>query len=91
MEWSQSTLMKTKMTTANNNIILYFIYQFNLLFDNQVALLTDKTANDNGFLRTAVHRNSHRPYFNHRFTFDLCYDEMARIQSAVWHRNREFK
>ena len=59
----------------------------------KVAIISDATTNnsDNGFQRTAVHRNSHRPYFDHRFTFDLCGNETARIQLAVWHRDREFK
>ncbi|XP_031634801.1 uncharacterized protein LOC116348077 isoform X3 [Contarinia nasturtii] len=55
----------------------------------KVALISDTT--DSGFQRTAVHCNSHRPYFDHRFTFDLCGNEMSRIQLAVWHRDREFK
>ncbi|XP_055305801.1 uncharacterized protein LOC129570280 [Sitodiplosis mosellana] len=58
----------------------------------KVAVISDTTSSsDNGFQRTAVHRNSHRPYFDHRFTFDLCGNESARIQLAVWHRDREFK
>lgn len=82
----------------------YHIYSFKNAFENllttfptwtffpkQVALISDTNANDSGFQRTAVHRNSHRPYFDHRFTFDLCGNEMARIQLAVWHRDREFK
>lgn len=45
-----------------------------------------------GFQRTAVHRNSSRPYFDHRFTFDLRdTDHAKRIQLSVWHRDRENK
>lgn len=46
-----------------------------------------------GFQRTAVHRNSTRPYFDHRFTFDMKDTdfENKRIQLAVWHRDRECK
>uniref|UniRef100_A0A1B0CNY3 Uncharacterized protein n=2 Tax=Lutzomyia longipalpis TaxID=7200 RepID=A0A1B0CNY3_LUTLO len=47
---------------------------------------------DTGFQRTAVHRNSSRPYFDHRFTFDLKDADYAkRIQLSVWHRDRENK
>ncbi|GAB0094975.1 hypothetical protein DMENIID0001_103010 [Sergentomyia squamirostris] len=47
---------------------------------------------DTGFQRTAVHRNSSRPYFDHRFTFDLKdMDHAKRIQLSVWHRDRENK
>lgn len=68
------------------NLILIFY-----LFKTQVALLSETNANEMGFQRTAVHRNSNRPYFDHRFTFDLLGNENARIQLAVWHRDREFK
>ncbi|KFB44000.1 AGAP004701-PA-like protein [Anopheles sinensis] len=41
------------------------------------------------FQRTAVHRNSSRPIFDHRFFFDIQPDDERRIQLAVWHRDRE--
>uniref|UniRef100_A0AAG5D2N6 Uncharacterized protein n=1 Tax=Anopheles atroparvus TaxID=41427 RepID=A0AAG5D2N6_ANOAO len=41
------------------------------------------------FQRTAVHRNSSRPLFDHRFYFDVQSDDERRIQLAVWHRDRE--
>lgn len=56
-----------------------------------MALVTDKATNDGLFQRTAVHRNSHRPYFDHRFSFELNGNESAQIQLAVWHRDREFR
>lgn len=57
----------------------------------KIALLSETNTIDNGFQRTAVHRNSHRPHFDHRFTFDLANNEKSRIQLAVWHRDREYK
>ncbi|XP_058835219.1 uncharacterized protein LOC131692276 isoform X2 [Topomyia yanbarensis] len=55
---------------------------------------TNLTA-DQGFQRTAVHRNSSKPVFDHRFVFviepTLEVEETRRIQLAVWHRDRECK
>jgi C2 domain len=48
--------------------------------------------NDNVYQRTAVHRNSSRPYFDHRFVVDLKDgDANKRVQLAVWHRDRQCK
>lgn len=45
-----------------------------------------------GYQRTAVHKNSSRPFFDHRFTYNLeNLEDSKRIQLAVWHRDREFK
>lgn len=66
----------------------------------KIAILSSDNINENGFQRTAVHRNSSRPYFDHRFVFDLNandesltnnIDNGKRIQLAVWHRDRECK
>lgn len=50
---------------------------------------------EHGFQRTAVHRNSSKPLFDHRFVFELepgvDEEEARRIQLAVWHRDRECK
>lgn len=50
---------------------------------------------DQGFQRTAVHRNSSKPIFDHRFVFELDpgvdEDDGRRVQLAVWHRDRECK
>lgn len=57
---------------------------------------------DNQFQRTAVHRHSSRPYFDHRFKFDLGTKTHTqqqtkpdgageRLQLAVWHRDRQLK
>lgn len=44
------------------------------------------------YQRTAVHRNTSRPFFNHKFIFDLKQREHSkRIKLAVWHRDRECK
>lgn len=57
----------------------------------KVAVLPEAATSESGFQRTAVHRNSARPFFDHRFTFDLNGNENGRIQLAVWHRDREYK
>ncbi|XP_036338749.1 uncharacterized protein LOC118748435 [Rhagoletis pomonella] len=71
----------------------------------KVALIRNKPANkpaENYFQRTAVHRHSSRPYFDHRFRFDLSAQAQAqtetdtavageRLQLAVWHRDRRLK
>lgn len=57
----------------------------------KVAVLPETAITESGFQRTAVHRNSSRPFFDHRFTFDLNGNENGRIQLAVWHRDREYK
>lgn len=59
----------------------------------KVAVLPSEGAgNDNGYQRTTVHRNSAKPYFDQRFTFDLVDDDQPkRLQLAVWHRDRELK
>ncbi|XP_058054825.1 uncharacterized protein LOC131206324 [Anopheles bellator] len=46
---------------------------------------------DQGFQRTAVHRNSSNPQFDHRFFFDTVPDDECRVQLAVWHRDRDSK
>uniref|UniRef100_A0A182NN71 PDZ domain-containing protein n=1 Tax=Anopheles dirus TaxID=7168 RepID=A0A182NN71_9DIPT len=46
---------------------------------------------DSGFQRTTVHRNSHGPYYDQRFHFEVYPDDERRIQLAVWHRDRECK
>uniref|UniRef100_A0A182QV88 Uncharacterized protein n=1 Tax=Anopheles farauti TaxID=69004 RepID=A0A182QV88_9DIPT len=46
---------------------------------------------DSGFQRTTVHRNSHCPYYDQRFHFEVYPDDERRIQLAVWHRDRECK
>lgn len=56
----------------------------------KVALLPNET---NAFQRTVVHRDSNRPFFDHRFIFDLtpADQQTKRIMLAVWHRDREYK
>lgn len=50
------------------------------------------TSSEAGFQRTAVHRDSNRPFFDHRFIFELKDgDLLKRIQLAVWHRDRQLK
>uniref|UniRef100_A0A1A9WWW5 C2 domain-containing protein n=1 Tax=Glossina brevipalpis TaxID=37001 RepID=A0A1A9WWW5_9MUSC len=52
-----------------------------------------------GFQRTAVHRHSSRPFFDHHFKFNLKYlydiiddiQDEDRLQLAVWHRDRQLK
>ncbi|KAJ6633187.1 Regulator of G-protein signaling 3 [Pseudolycoriella hygida] len=58
----------------------------------KVSLLPAESGSENGFQRTAVQRNSSRPFFDHRFSFDRSpNDSSKRIQLAVWHRDREYK
>lgn len=61
----------------------------------KVALLaaTAAPASDTGFQRTAVHRNSAAPVFEHRFVFDSSPESAPpqRVQLSVWHRDREYK
>ncbi|CAO1400843.1 unnamed protein product [Diamesa hyperborea] len=47
----------------------------------------------NIFQRTAVHKNSTSPVFDHKFTFHMNNpgDYSKHIQLAVWHRNKELK
>ena len=47
----------------------------------------------NIYQRTAVHKNSISPVFDHKFSFDVneFNDCTKRIQLAVWHRNKELK
>ena len=47
----------------------------------------------NIFQRTAVHKNSTSPVFDHKFTFHMNSpgDYSKNIQLAVWHRNKELK
>ncbi|CAO1411553.1 unnamed protein product [Diamesa serratosioi] len=47
----------------------------------------------NIFQRTAVHKNSTSPVFDHKFSFDIndTGDCSKIIQLAVWHRNKELK
>lgn len=54
--------------------------------------LTGISTSEAGFQRTAVHRDSSRPYFDHRFIFELNDSDLAkRIQLTVWHRDRNVK
>ncbi|KAM7346842.1 uncharacterized protein ACRADG_006609 [Cochliomyia hominivorax] len=65
----------------------------------KVALIRKSQTEHQGFQRTAVHRHSSRPYFDHCFKFDLSdlnqaledIDEDDRLQMAVWHRDRQHK
>lgn len=65
----------------------------------KVALNRKSQTEHQGFQRTAVHRHSSRPYFDHCFKFDLSdlsqtlneLDEDDRLQMAVWHRDRQLK
>lgn len=47
----------------------------------------------NEYQRTAVHKNSTFPNFDHKFMFDINdYGDYAKhVQIAVWHRNRNLK
>lgn len=55
-------------------------------------LLGGISTSEASFQRTAVHRDSSRPYFDHRFIFELNdSDALKRIQLTVWHRDRNFK
>lgn len=64
-----------------------------------MALIRKSQTEHQGFQRTAVHRHSTRPYFDHCFKFDLSdlnqalenIDEDDRLQMAVWHRDRQHK
>ncbi|XP_020715962.1 uncharacterized protein LOC101450909 [Ceratitis capitata] len=73
----------------------------------KVALIRNEANSkptENHFQRTAVHRHSSRPYFDHRFRFDLGAQEHVEpqaagaaetvgdhLQLAVWHRDRQLK
>ncbi|XP_046801622.1 uncharacterized protein LOC124418686 [Lucilia cuprina] len=65
----------------------------------KVALIQKNQTEHQGFQRTAVHRHSSRPYFDHCFKFDLSdlsqaledLDDSDRLQMAVWHRDRQHK
>lgn len=58
----------------------------------KVALLSADQTSDTGFQRTAVHRNSSAPIFEHRFVLDNVAELGAgRVQLSVWHRDREYK
>lgn len=56
------------------------------------ALVTPN-CQQNVYQRTAVHKNSFEPNFDHKFSFDLneTEDQAKYIQLAVWHRNRNLK
>lgn len=54
--------------------------------------MTGISTSEAGFQRTAVHRDSSRPFFDHRFIFELSESDAAkRIQLTVWHRDRTVK
>lgn len=65
----------------------------------KVALIRKSDNETQYFQRTAVHRNSSRPQFDHCFKFDLSdltqavkeIDDEDRLQMAVWHRDRQLK
>ncbi|XP_054729033.1 uncharacterized protein LOC129238026 [Anastrepha obliqua] len=67
----------------------------------KVALINNNPATkaaESCFQRTAVHRHSSRPYFDHRFRFNLgaqaetdATGAGGRLQLAVWHRDRQLK
>lgn len=56
------------------------------------TLISGISTSEVGFQRTAVHRDSSRPFFDHRFIFELNEsDALKRIQLTVWHRDRNVK
>lgn len=67
------------------NLIIYSFLYF------QIAFLPSDNI-ENSYKRTAVHKNSTRPYFDDRFDFDLSENSNGmRVQFSVWHRDRECK
>lgn len=65
----------------------------------KVNMIRNSANEHQALQRTAVHRHSSRPYFDHCFKFDLsdltqALDELSeddRLQMAVWHRDRQLK
>lgn len=55
--------------------------------------LVSPSSQQNIYQRTAVHKNSIEPKFDHKFIFDLNEpeDHLKYLQLAVWHRNRTMK
>ena len=51
------------------------------------------SSSQNIYQRTAVHKNSTCPIFDHNFTFDIneAEDILKYFQIAVWHRNKNLK
>ncbi|XP_070494009.1 general transcriptional corepressor trfA-like [Chironomus tepperi] len=51
------------------------------------------SASQNTYQRTAVHKNSTCPVFDHNFVFDIDENEDSKkyFQIAVWHRNKNLK
>jgi hypothetical protein len=47
----------------------------------------------NIYQRTAVHKSSQNPIFDHKFMFDIdeASDLMKQLQLAVWHRDKTLK
>lgn len=44
------------------------------------------------FQRTAVHRGTNKPFFNHKIVFDIGEGDLEKIiRFDVWHRNRKHK
>uniref|UniRef100_A0A336LD54 CSON007455 protein n=1 Tax=Culicoides sonorensis TaxID=179676 RepID=A0A336LD54_CULSO len=58
----------------------------------KVAIISQENEKNTVYQRTAVHRDTNRPLFNHKFEFDLKEGDLnKRLQLAVWHRDRECK
>ena len=58
------------------------------------ALTSVKTSTSQAvYQRTAVHKSSLNPIFDHKFEFELNLpeDDMKYFQVAVWHRNKILK
>ncbi|CRK97115.1 CLUMA_CG010509, isoform A [Clunio marinus] len=58
-----------------------------------MVTLNSPSGHHNTYQRTAVHKNSTEPVFDHKFNFDLnnSDDHEKYLQLAVWHRNRSLK
>lgn len=67
--------------------------QINAYVKCALVSLTAPNGLQNVYQRTAVHKKSLEPIFDHKFTFELDQkqDHEKYLQLAVWHRNRSLK
>jgi C2 domain len=67
--------------------------QINAYVKCALVSLNAPQSQQNTYQRTAVHKNSIEPSFDHKFSFDLeeVEDQAKYLQLAVWHRNRNLK
>lgn len=69
------------------------LVQINAYVKCALVSLNSSNSQQNIYQRTAVHKNSIEPFFDHKFTFELneSEDYTKYLQLAVWHRNRSLK